>query len=451
MSSDPENEYFSDGITEELLNVLAREPGLQVTARTSSFAFKGRNEDIKQIGAQLGAKTILEGSVRKAGNRIRITAQLISAVDGYHIWSETYDRLLEDIFELQDEIAHKITNRLREKLTLESEEVTLLKPPTTNIEAYNIYLKGLFHANKFTQEGMEVAMNELHKAIDMEPDFALPYSRMSYIYTYLGTTGMRPLQEVYPKAKEFAQKAIQLNERAAESHEALANVYLFYEWKWDEAYRSLEKAIKLNPSYAAAFFHMAMWFIIHANIEEAIETMRKSIQLDPFNPAGNYAYAAILFFSGRIKECSDQLDKLFEISPHLPIALGLKGMVYQEMGEYEKAMDLFNKAQKIPGFEISAYGYLGSLFLIMNQPAKAEECLEKLLSAEKEASGQNIAFAIASIYAGMDKPDEMYHYLKKSADNKDFSVMYILVYPVFKKYHQDSRFAEIVKKIGLWK
>ena len=451
MSADPENEYFSDGITEELLNVLAQEPGLQVTARTSSFAFKGRSEDIKQIGAQLGAKTILEGSVRKAGNRIRITAQLVTTADGYHIWSETYDRQLEDIFEIQDEIAQKIKNRLREKLLLKSEEVTFIKPPTNNIEAYNIYLKGLFHSNKWTLEDAEVAIKAFRKAIDMEPDFALPYSRLSYIYIYLGNLGKRPIKEVFPKAKEYAQKAILLDGRAAESHEALANVYFYYEWEWDKAYQSLEKAIELNPSHAAAYLSKAIWFTIHENFDEAIETMRKFIQLDPFSPVGNYCYGAVLLFSGRIRESSDQLDKLFEISPHFPDALALKGLTYQLLGEYEKAMDLFMEVQKIPGFEIVAEGYLGGLFLDMNQPAKAEEYLEKLFEYEKTVQGQNTAFAIASVYAHMDKPEEMYHYLKKSAESKDNSVTYILVYPAFKKYHQDPRFAEIVKRIGLWR
>ena len=450
MSSDPENEYFSDGITEELLNVLARVEGLQVTARTSSFAFKGRNEDIKQIGAQLGAKTILEGSVRKAGNKVRITAQLISTSDGYHIWSETFDRQLEDIFEVQDEIAQKITNRLREKLTLESEDVTIVKPPTNNIEAYNIYLKGLFHSNKWTLEDAEIAITEFQRAIDMEPDFALPYSRLSHIYLYLGNLGKRPVHEVSPKAKEYAQKAIQLDGQAAESHEALANVFFYNEWKWDEAYRSLEKAIELNPSYAAAYLAKAIWFVIHENFDEAIETMRKSIQLDPFNPGGNYGAAAVLLFSGRIRESSDQLDKLFEISPHFPDALALKGLVYHLMGEYEKAMSLFLEVQKNTGFEILAEGFLGSLFLDMNQPEKAERCLDKLLTAERTLSGQNTAFAIASLYAGMDKPDKMYHYLEKSVENMDKSVTYILVYPSFKKYRQDPRFIEIIKKIGLW-
>ena len=451
MSSDPENEYFSDGITEELLNVLAQEQGLQVTARTSSFAFKGQHRDIKQIGAQLGAKNILEGSVRKSGNRIRITAQLISAVDGYHIWSETFDRQLEDIFALQDEIAQKITNRLREKLTLETEEVNLAKPQINNMDAYKIYLKGLFHANKWTQEDAEIAITEFHKAIEMEPGFALPYSRLSTVHIYLGASGKKPVQEEFSRAKEYAQKAIQLDDRAAESHEALANIYIFHDWNWDESFRLLNRAIELNPSYAGAYLTKAILLAIHENYHEAIETAKKSIQLDPFNPPGIFAYASILLFADRLQECSDQLDKLFKINPDFTDALFLKGLVYQLKGEYKKAMDLFLDIQKLPGYEIMGAGYLGALYKSMTMVDKSKAVLEKLLESEKSAPDIKAPFAIAHIYAALDKPDEMFHFLNESVERKDHSVVYILGYPSFRKYRSDPRFTELIKKIGLWK
>jgi len=451
MSSDPENEYFSDGITEELLNVLAKVEGLQVTARTSSFAFKDQNIDIKQIGVQLGAKSVLEGSVRKAGNKVRITAQLISTADGYHIWSETFDRQLEDIFEVQDEIAHKITNRLREKLTLGSEEITIVKPPTNNIEAYNIYLKGLFHANKYTLNDAEIAMNEFHRAIALEPDFALPYSRLSGLHIYLGSSGKKPIQEVFPIAKEYALKAIQLDERAAESHEALASVYFLHEWKWDEAFQSLEMAIELNPSYAGAYLSKAMLLAIHERFDESITTIRKSIRLDPFNPPAIYFYAVVLLFSGHIRECSDQLEKLFEITPNFPDALYTKGVMFQQTGDYEKAMDIYLEVQKFPGFELIMDACLGSLYVSMNQPDKAYAYLDKLLAAKKTRPGQNVEFSLAYLCASMDRPDEVFHYLNQSVENRDFMVVYILWYPVFKKFRSDKRFVEIVKKIGLWK
>jgi TolB-like protein/Flp pilus assembly protein TadD len=451
MSSDPENEYFSDGITEELLNVLAQEEGLQVTARTSSFAFKDQHRDIKQIGARLGAKSILEGSVRKSGNRIRITAQLINAADGYHIWSETFDRQLEDIFAVQDEIAQKITNRLREKLTLESVAVPLAKPQVNNMDAYKIYLKGLFHANKWSEEDAEIAIKEFHRVIEMEPDFALAYSRLSSVHVYLGASGKKPMQQEFAKAKEYAQKAIRLDDRAAESHEALASIYIFFEWNWDEAFRSLDRAIELNPSYAGAYLTKSILLAIHERYDEAIETMQKSIQLDPFNAPGLFAYASIFLFADRLKECSEQLDTLFKISPDFTDALSVKGVVYQLKGEYKKAMDLYLEVQKIPGYEVVAEGYLGALYKSMNMQARSKAILEKLLESEKIAPNIKAPFAIAQIYAALNKPDEMFHFLNKSVERKDHSVIYLLGNSPFRKYRSDPRFTSLVKKIGLWK
>ncbi len=449
ISNDPDNEYFSDGITEELLNVLAKVEGLQVTARTSSFAFKGRNEDIKQIGIQLGAKTILEGSVRKAGNRVRITAQLVNASDGYHIWSETYDRMLDDIFEVQDEISLKITNTLREKLTLKPEKETFIKPPTQNIEAYNIYLKGLFHANKWTLEDAEIAIEEFNKALNLEPEFALLYSKLSVVHIYLGASGKKPAHEVFPKAKEYALKAIELDDTASESHDALGHVYFFYEWNWNEAYKSLEKAIGLNSNNSTAYLGKAMWLAIHGKFDEAIENMIKSIQLDPFYAPGNYGYAAILTFAGRFDKASEQLDKLFEISPYFPDALCLKGLVYQILGEFDKAKDLFTQVMEIPGFQTKAYSCLGGLYVRMKKPEMAKKYLDKLLTIEKTIPNQPIFFDIAFLYRELDDPDKMFSYLNKSAEAKESNVLYILGQPQFNKYHSDPRFQGLLMKIGL--
>jgi adenylate cyclase len=449
MSTDPDNEYFSDGITEELLNVLAKVNGLQVTARTSSFAFKGMNVDVKEIGVQLNAKSIVEGSVRKVGNKVRITAQLINASDGYHVWSETYDRELDDIFEVQDEISLKIATTLREKLTLDPAKESLVKPPTNNIEAYNTYLKGLFHANKWTAMDAEIAIREFERAVAMEPEFVLPYSRLSTLYVYLGATGKKPKKEAIPKAKEYALKALEIDNQAAESHEALANLYFFHEWDWNNVNQSLEKALKLNPNLPGAYLTRAMNFAIHAKFDEAFEAMQMSIQLDPFSAHGHYAYAAMLCFAGKLKESSSELDKLFDISPQFPDALSLKGLIHQLQGNFEEAKKSFTEVKSVPGFEMNANASLGALNEIMGNHKIALDYLEILLSAEEIETGHDISFNIAYIYAYLDKPDEMFQYLNNSIDKKDISVLYIQVLPSFKRYNQDPRFDKLVKKIGL--
>src|SRR5687768_17688810 len=248
MSADPENEYFSDGITEELLNTLTRVEGLQVTSRTSAFAFKGKNHDIRDIAIQLNVDKVLEGSVRKVGNRVRITAQLINAADGYHIWSENYDRNLTDIFEVQDEISGIITNKLRENLALGQQAGPLVKPPTKNIEAYTSYLKALHYWNKVTPADTRKAIECFEQAIALEPDYAQAYAMAASAYSYLGSTGQMLPHKAFEIVKRYANQALALDDKIAEGHIARASVSLFYEWKLKDGYEALQKAIQLNPA-----------------------------------------------------------------------------------------------------------------------------------------------------------------------------------------------------------
>jgi TolB-like protein/Tfp pilus assembly protein PilF len=449
MSPDPENEYFSDGVTEELLNVLARMGGLHVIARTSSFAFKGRHEDIRQIGAQLGANTILEGSVRKAGNRVRITAQLINTADGYHLWSETYDRQLDDIFEVQDEIALKISNRLREKLTLDPEKDKLIKVPTENIEAYNVYLKGLYYANKWTLEDAETAKSLFQDALEMQPDFALPYTGLSSIYVYLGASGKLPPAEVFPRAKAYARKAIQLDERSAESHCALATVNFYYDWDWKKSLDSLEKALELNPSFAGAYLMKAMIYNIHGKSGQAIEIMQKSINLDPLNPPGYFAFAAILSGGGQYEDALIQYEKLAELNPNFPDILCNRGYVYLSLGKYETAKENFDAALKVPGSKAFAYASLAMWHMAMNQVEKSREFLQILLDGQKSFPGQPLMVAIALVYAALDKPDDMFHYLNRAIETREHFVLFIHGFHEIVKYHADPRFEELLSRMGL--
>ncbi|MBC7872719.1 MAG: adenylate/guanylate cyclase domain-containing protein, partial [Ferruginibacter sp.] len=238
MSADPENEYFSDGITEELLNTLTRVDGLQVTSRTSAFAFKGKNHDIRDIAIQLNVDKILEGSVRKSGNRVRITSQLINAADGYHIWSETYDRNLTDIFELQDEISGIIANKLRENLLPVQQEEKLVKTPVKNIEAYTCYLKALHFWNKLTPADGKKCIECCEEAISIEPGYAEAYAMAAAGYAYLGSSGQVMPDKAFEIVNRYADKALQLDPSVEEGHIAKASKYLFYDWNWQAAYES---------------------------------------------------------------------------------------------------------------------------------------------------------------------------------------------------------------------
>ena len=242
LSADPENEYFSDGITEELLNSLTKVEGLQVTSRTSAFAFKGKLDDIREIGIKLNVDKILEGSVRKSANRVRITAQLINASDGYHIWSENYDRDLTDIFHVQDEISSIIANRLRENLSLASKGEHLVKAATKNVNAYTLYLKGLHYWHKLTPADYYKAIECFQQAIELEHDYAQAYAMLAIVYSSLGATGQLKPEKAFGFASQYSDKALKLDDTIAESHIARARVYLFYEKKWKSAYDALQKS-----------------------------------------------------------------------------------------------------------------------------------------------------------------------------------------------------------------
>ncbi len=234
------------------MNALTKIEGLNVTSRTSSFAFKGKREDIREIGTKLNVTILLEGSVRKAGNKVRITTQLINTTDGYHIWSEVYDRKLEDIFEVQDEISRNIANKLREKLTAADINSHLVKSHTNNIEAYNTYLKGNFYFNKWTPADARKAAGLYEEAIGKDPNFALAHSGLANCYIFLAFLGQLTPRKAYPKAKESALKALELDENLAESHLSLAMVKFFFDWDWEGAPASFKHALALKPSFADA-------------------------------------------------------------------------------------------------------------------------------------------------------------------------------------------------------
>ncbi|MBA3674335.1 MAG: guanylate cyclase, partial [Chitinophagaceae bacterium] len=283
MSADPENEYFSDGISEEILNALTRVEGLQVTARTSSFSFKGKNEDVRQVGIKLGVSTVLEGSVRRAGKKIRITAQLINTSDGYHIWSEVYNSDLEDIFQVQDEISLKIVNRLKENFAAGSKKESIIKPLTENIDAYNLYLKGRYHWNRSNPEDISKAVKIFEEVIRLDPDFALPYCALSFCYSFMGSAGLMPPVEAYPKAKDYTLKAIELDPNHAESHLSLATIKFFHNWDFDGAEASLNKALSLCLN-SSLINQVHGWFLIaKGDFAHAIEKMEQAVILDPLS------------------------------------------------------------------------------------------------------------------------------------------------------------------------
>src|SRR5688572_30535767 len=359
MSADPENEYFSDGITEELLNALTKVDGLQVTSRTSAFAFKGKHDDVREIAIKLNVDKILEGSVRKAGNRVRITTQLINAADGYHIWSENYDRDLTDIFVVQDEISSIIANRLRENLSLAQKKEHLVKAPTQNITAYTFYLKGMHYWNKLTPADTHKAIECFEQAIQLEADYAQAYAMIAAAYSYLGATGQATPEKAFDIVHRYSEKAMQLDDTIPESHLAKASAYMFHDWKWDAAYESLQKAIHLNPASTGAYQLLSLYYIISGKKEESVKIMEQGITIDPLSPMMNHYLCDAYVFNERYDDASRIADKILEINPQMRIAIETKGWCAGMKGDWHKAVEYFQEVHRLTNHPLKGLSPLG--------------------------------------------------------------------------------------------
>lgn len=453
MSADPENEYFSDGISEEILNALTRVEGLQVTARTSSFFFKGKNEDIRHIGGKLGVSFVLAGSVRKAGKRIRITAQLINTVDGYHIWSEVYDSDLEDIFEVQDEISQKILNRMKEDFAAEKKPEQLIKPPTDNVDAYNLYLKGRYYWNKSNPEDICKAINTFEEVIRLDPNFAPAYCALSYCYSFMGSTGLIPPAEAYPKAKDYTLKAIELDPNHAESHLSLATIKFFHNWDFDGAEASLNKALSLSLN-SSLINQIHGWFLIaRGDFEKAIEKMKQALVLDPLSLPLNSNLADAYAFAGRFEDALQQYDKLIGMDPSFRRGYEGRGMAYIALGEYDKAIRDLEHYHKLIGNPLKGLSSLGHAYAAAGKTDKAMECLSKIRQREQSEPGVLLYMDYAFLYSGLKDFDQAFYYLNKTYDHRMgiacLGMLFCIRYPMLMELRSDPRFKTLIEKMGI--
>ena len=449
MSADPENEYFSDGITEELLNALTRVDGLQVTSRTSAFAFKGKNHDIRDIAIQLNVDKVLEGSVRKSGNRVRISAQLISAADGYHIWSENYDRNLTDIFEVQDEISAIIANKLRENLTPEKKEEHLVKAPTTNVTAYTYFLKGLHFWNKLTPADCRKAIECYEQAIALEPDYAHAYAMSAAAYSYLGATGQMLPTKAFEIVHRYADKALELDSTIAESHIAKASAYLFYEWKWKEAYEGLQKAIRLNPGAIEAYELLGLYYVILGQKEKAVQTLEEAERIDPLSPIILEQLGNMYIFAGRYDDAIRQADKLLKMHPEMRIIIEMKGWATGMKGDWQAALELFEEVQRLTNHPLKGWMGAGFAYGRLGMKEKALEVIRKMEQRQIEEPGAVIDADLAAVWFTLGNLDKTFYYLNQCVDKRMGPVSYFLEYPAYKEIKSDPRYEELKKRMNI--
>ena len=451
MSADPENEYFSDGITEEILNALTRVNGLKVTARTSSFVFKGKNEDVREIGTKLNVNFVLEGSVRKFGNKIRITAQLINTVDGYHLWSEVYDGDYQDIFKVQDEISKKIANKLKERMSEKSANESLVNLYCKNIDAYNDYLKGLFYFNKWSPEDINKSIVSFNEAIAKEPEFPLPYSGLSNSYVVLAATGNMQPKKAYELSKHNALKALELNANLTESHISLALVKMFYEWDWEGSLRYFKNALELNPGSGAVHYTYSLYLRAIGKIEECIEECETARVLDPLSLVINSTLGENYTFAERFEDAEKQYLKTLELDPNFRSASWNLGFNYLLRGDFEKGLKTFKEVYEVGGDDVKGFkgqATIGFTYALMGNIEAAEKCLEEI--RKREISNPDIPVDIdyALIYRGLKDYDKVFYYLERALEDKNATMLFIWKHPGWKDIHPDPRFKALMKKIG---
>ena len=450
MSSDPENEYFTDGITEEILSALVKFDDLKVTARTSSFVFKERNEDVREIGRVLDVGAVLEGSVRKVGNRVRITAQLVDTADGYHLFSNSYDRVLEDIFAVQDEIAHTIARELRVLFPVAGARTpTIVRKPTDSSEAYSRYLRGLHCWNQWTPNTTQEALGHFRDALSLDPDFALAHTGVARCYTHLGATGRLPSEEAYPAAQEAAQRAIELNPEIAESHMSLGLVKLFYDWDLAAARSCLEHAIELNPGSAEARHWAGTCYMASGHFDELLETAEVAASLDPLSLLALDALARANLVAGRPRESLIHYDRALEIEPTFRTAIEGRAFAYVRLGEHDRAIEEFLRYRALtPG----GVGGLGSGVYLFARAGRTEEALGYLAELEEmERTSPELTLHLDFItaLAALGRIDEAVERLERAIEARIGAVVLVRHTFAWEDLRPDPRMDEILSAVGL--
>jgi serine/threonine protein kinase/tetratricopeptide (TPR) repeat protein len=447
MSADSEQEYFCDGLAEELINSLTKIKDIKVVARTSAFAFKGKTIDVREIGRRLNVEKVLEGGVRKSGNKLRITAQLINVVDGYHLWSEKFDREMEDIFAIQDEISLAIVDNLKVTL-LKKEEEALRKRYTEDLEAYNLYLKGIFFLRMYTAEGFEEAIKYFELTLLKDPNYALAYYGLSEVFYAISYWANVPPHEAYPKAKEYAKKAIEIDEEIGEAHAALGLVQTFYDWNWTEAERELSKALELNPS--SAIIHMSYsWFLsLTEKHEEAIVEAKRAHELDPLSPLIISHIGLACIWGRQFDKAIEELKMGMSLAPNFYLMHYYLGMAYRGKSMRKEAIDEYERA-----VDLSRGAPWPALILATNyfESDRIDEGESLLQSLEQRAHQEYMpSLGFAYIYFVRNVLDKTYYWLERAFEEKDSFLPWCAIIPIEEyQLFNEPRLRIIFKKYGL--
>jgi serine/threonine protein kinase/Flp pilus assembly protein TadD len=419
LSADKENEYFSDGLAEDIIDALTQVPGLRVMARTSSFAFRGKAADVREIGARLNVENILEGSVRRAGQRIRVTAQLVKASDGYHLWSQRFDREMTDIFAIQDEISQAIVEKLRVRLAADR---PIVKRYTENLAAYDLCLKARYHLLKMTPGGREAGRRYCGQAIELDPDFALAYVMLAESYFWSAFWGTTDPREAFSRAKSAALEALRLDDTIADAHSALGTVLGSGEFDWPGAEREFQRALELSLSSTVVRYDYAwcyaMWFLFPlGRVEQAVAEIRRALELDPLDPFYNSLLGHLLHNMRQFGPAVAQLRHAIDLDPTFSFSYWFLSITYRQIGQFDEAIAAAEKANQFSGGNALTLGTLGSLYGRVGRTAEARELLAELTARRR--STYVPASALAFVYGGLGESREGMEWITRGIEERD--------------------------------
>lgn len=447
LSNDPEQEYFSDGVTEEISNVLSHVSDLQVAGRTSSFAFKGKNGDLRQIGEQLNVAYILEGSVRKAGHKLRITAQLIDVANGYHVWSEKYDQELNDIFDIQDEIALAIVTAIKGQL-LGNDSAAVLKRYTNNPDAYLLYLHGRFYHNKFAgADEFNRAIQYFQSAIELEPTYAIAYAGIASCYLNMWFYRHLPSADCLPLMKQATERALELDNGIAESYLALARLQLLYEWNFASAATSFKKALELNWNTAELHGQYALYWGLMGNHRKAEEQAGRALSLEPFSLINNFYAGYVYWMAGKLEKAIEQGRRLISLEPEFwggYLIAGLNSITLKNYSDAHRALETALQLH-YNGITLSA---CGALFGLLGEHEKAQNVLTQMMALNQTQGVANYDMGI--VYACLGDMDTACAYFQTAIDQHEPSMLFFnyIVRDWLSEFGQNVQYEKLISQIA---
>jgi len=448
LSGEKDQEYFADGMTDELIAHLAKIRSLRVISRTSAMEYKGTHKPLSEIARDLNVDAVVEGTVLRSGNRVRITAELVQVATDRHLWAETYESELGDILALQSQVTSAIVNEIRIKLTPEEQERLSVNRPVS-AESYEDYLKGRYYWNKRSEEGLTKAIEYFQLATQKDPRYALAYAGLADCYSIIGSAivGTVPSQDVAPKAKAAALKALELDDTLAEAQTSLATVRFNYDWDWAAAGTGFTRSIELNPSYATAYQRYSLYLMAMGRAQESIAEINHARELDPLSISMNFSLGWRLYMARQYDAAIEQLRNTLDLDPNFALPHLVLGQAYEQKGSFPQAIAEIQKAASISHDGPPILGALGHTLALAGKREEAEKVLSQLMEESKK---QYVSpFYVALVYAGLGENERAIDWLEKAYQDRSNALVFLKVDPQLDTLRSNPRFQSLLHRLRL--